>query len=92
MASHSPASQRDQDMIKFDYTIEAGLYAGKKSLGSRGTRYKRFETAAEAVRFAIEEMPISQLRGSVMEVDEARFDDKQIRMLYDSLDFPLSRR
>ena len=79
-------------MIKFDYTIEAGLFPGKKSLRSQGVRYKRFETAAEAVRFAIEEMPSSQLRGSVMETDQARFDDKQIRMLYDSLDFPLFRR
>lgn len=79
-------------MIKFDYTIEAGLFPGKKSLRSQGVRYMRFETAAEAVRFAIEEMPSSQLRGSVIETDQARFDDKQIRMLYDSLDFPLCRR
>lgn len=79
-------------MIDFDYTFEAGLYAGKKPRGSSGPRYKRFETAAEAVRFAIEEMPGSQLRGSILEVGEARFSDKQIRMLYDATSYPLARK
>lgn len=79
-------------MANFDYTSEAGLYAGKKLRGSSGPRYKRFETAAEAVRFAIEDMPGSQLRGSVLEVGEARFSDKQIRMLYDGASFPLARK
>ncbi|MCX8999605.1 hypothetical protein NOF55_21090 [Rhizobiaceae bacterium BDR2-2] len=79
-------------MPEFDYTTGAGLYAGKKFRGSSGPRYRRFETAAEAVRFAIEDMPGSQLRGSVLEVDETRFDDRQIRMLYDAPEYPLKRR
>lgn len=79
-------------MAEFDYMIEAGLYTGKTLRSSRGPRYKRFETAAEAVRFAMEDLPGSQLRGCVMEVNEARFDEKQIRMLYDAAAYPLSRR
>ena len=74
-----------------DYKAGAGLYAGKGLRRSKGPRYKRFETVAEALRYAIEDMPGSQLRGSVLEVDEARFDEKQIRTLYNSPDYPLAR-
>ena len=79
-------------MAEFDYMIEAGLYTGKTLRGTRAPRYKRFETAAEAVRFAMEDMPGSQLRGCVLEVNEARFDERQIRMLYEAPAYPLSRR
>lgn len=79
-------------MAEFNYTIEAGLYTGKTLRNSRGPRYRRFETAAEALRFAMEEMPGSQLRGCVLEVNEARFDERQIRVLYDAPAYPLSRR
>lgn len=79
-------------MAEFDYMIEAGLYTGKTLRSSRGPRYKRFETAAEAVRFAMEDLPGPQLRGCVLEVNEARFDERQIRMLYDAPAYPLSRR
>ena len=63
-------------MTEFDYSTEAGFYFGKKPKGGSGSRYKRFDTAAEAIRFAIEDMPGTQLRGSVLEVDE---DDISIK-------------
>ncbi|ASY55400.1 hypothetical protein SS05631_c04440 [Sinorhizobium sp. CCBAU 05631] len=55
-------------------------------------RYKRFESAAEAIRFAIEDMPVAMLRGSVLEVDEARYDGQQMRRLYEADAYPLPRR
>ncbi|NTJ66504.1 hypothetical protein G6M49_27495 [Agrobacterium rhizogenes] len=79
-------------MTQFNYTVGAGLYSGKTMRGSSRLRYRRFETVAEALRFAVEDMPGAQQRGSVLEVDEARFDHTQIRALYDALDYPLSRR
>ena len=79
-------------MTRFDYTGGAGLYAGKSKAGISGPRYRRFEAAAEALRFAVEDMPNSQQRGSMMEIDETRFDQNQIRALYDAPDYPLSRR
>lgn len=79
-------------MTRFDYTGSAGLYAGNAMVGRRGPRYRRFETAAEALRFAVEDMPDIQQRGSLLEVDEARFDHNQIRALYDAPDYPLLRR
>jgi len=82
----------DNPLTQFDYTGVAGLYSGKSLRGSRGPRYRRFETAAEALRFAIEDMPGAQQLGSLLEVDEARFDHRQIRAFYDAPAYPLVRR
>lgn len=79
-------------MTRFDYMGGAGLYAGKSKAGISGPRYRRFETAAEALRFAVEDMPSGQQRGAVLEIDEARFDQNQIRTFYDAAGYPLSRR
>jgi hypothetical protein len=54
-------------------------------------RYLRFETAAEALRFAIEEMPRSALLGAYLEVDESRFGSEEIHYLYNHAAYPLKR-
>jgi len=56
------------------------------------TRYRRFDSAAEALRFAIEELPQQLLLGACLEVEEERFDRNEMRRLYDSAEFPLARR
>lgn len=53
--------------------------------------YKRFDRAAEAVRYAVEEMPPELLAGAFLEVEEERFDGAGIRALYDSPAYPLPR-
>ncbi|WP_105384383.1 hypothetical protein [Neorhizobium alkalisoli] len=79
-------------MAAFDYNAGAGLYPCKTVKRRSSLRYKRFDSAAEALRFAIEDMPASLLRGSVLEVEEARFDGVQMRKLYDAEGYPLTRR
>jgi hypothetical protein len=53
--------------------------------------YRRFETAAEAIRFAVEEIPTPLLVGAILEVDEQRYDHRGIRELYDRDAYPLAR-
>jgi Arc/MetJ-type ribon-helix-helix transcriptional regulator len=53
--------------------------------------YRRFASAADAIRYAIEELRPELLSGAYLEVDEERFDRNAIRRLYDSADYPLAR-
>ena len=50
-----------------------------------------FTAAAEAVRFAIEELPAPLLNGTFLEVEDQRFEGDGIRALYEREDYPLSR-
>lgn len=74
-----------------NYSAPAELFPGKNTKGSSQIGYRRFGSVADAVRFAVEDMPAIFLRGAVMQVDETRFDASQIRSLYDADGFPLVR-
>jgi hypothetical protein len=80
-------------MARFEYDVPAEVY----STVGRGTRkrpvtYRRFVSSAEAIRFAIEQLPELMQRGAVMQVDDDRFELTQIRALYDDERYPLSRQ
>jgi len=76
-----------------EWSAEAELYPLIRRKFTRGpVGYKRFTSAAEAIRFAVEELPPDLLRGAYLEVDEERFDAKGIRQLYESDTYPLGRR
>ena len=62
---------------------------GKRKGGPRQLRYRRFATAAEAIRFAVEELPAVR---ALMQVGDQRFDGDDIQRLYESNDYPLQRR
>ena len=80
-------------MGAFDYGSQAELFPTRSwKSARRGFAYRRFGNAAEAIRFAIEELPPELLSGAYLEVDEARFDGSGIRKLYDSAEYPLPRR
>ena len=80
-------------MGPFSYNTAAELFpAAIRKKKRAGFAYRRFGTAAEAVRFAIEELPADSLNGAYLQVEEARFDQSGIRTLYESEDFPLARR
>lgn len=79
-------------MQNFDYRAPAEIF-GSTGFSKRRhpVAYRRFATGAEAVRFAVEQIPASQLSGVILEADEVRFDHVAIRALYDSGDYPLAR-
>jgi hypothetical protein len=79
--------------MTFNYDTAAELFpAAIRKKKRSGFAYRRFDTAADAVRFAIEELPAELLNGAYLQVDEARFDQNGIRSLYESEEFPLKRR
>ena len=41
----------------FDYRAPAELYASASKTGKRPMRYTRFKSAAEAIKYAVEELP-----------------------------------
>jgi hypothetical protein len=76
--------------MSFDYGAPADLFPARSRKG-RAARYRRFDTAAEAIRFAVEELPPLLLVGAYLQVDDERFDSDQIRELYQSAAYPLER-
>jgi hypothetical protein len=77
----------------FDYGAEAELFSG----AARPSRhqpmgYRRFASAAEALRFAIEELAPAALAGAALEVGDQRLDMHDMRRLYEASDYPLARR
>ena|ERR1700674_5823072 len=93
--SAAPAAQIRKDIgaKTFDYGSEAELYHPRSRTARRQpVGYRRFIAAADAIRFAIEDLPPALLRGAVLEVDEKRYDSHGIRRLYGSAGYPLPRR
>jgi len=93
------ASAMDIDMpaedetTTFDYGASAELFMPKRKGGSRQPLgYRRFATAAEAIRFAVEEFPAVRTLGARMQVGDKRYDGDGIQRLYDSDKYPLRRR
>ena len=79
-------------MAIVNYNAEAELFPPRRRSFSRGPiGYKRFKSAAEAIRYAMEELPPELLLGAYLEVEEDRFDGPGIRQLYESEAYPLQR-
>jgi len=80
-------------MAEFDYDAAAELFPTRRRLPRREPfGYKRFTQAAQAIRFAMEDLPPGCLVGAFLEVDEQRYGSDDIRRLYESSKYPLRRR
>ena len=80
-------------MAEFDYNAAAELFPTRKRMPRRQPLgYRRFAQAADAIRFAMEDLSPDLLSGAFLEVDEQRYDSDGIRRLYDSAKYPLVRR
>jgi hypothetical protein len=79
--------------VAFDCDAPAELYMPKrKSIGRRpASSYRRFAKAAEAIRFAVEELPAIKTLGTWMQVGDQRYNSDEIRRLYESGEYPLRR-
>src|ERR1043166_1083506 len=64
----------------FDYASEAELFPTHNRKYRRAAfGYRRFPRAAEAIRFAMEQLPAEALAGAYLEVREQRFDRQGIQ-------------
>ena len=72
-------------MTEFDYSAPAELFPSRNRKIPSKVKYRRFDNAAEAIRFAVEDLPEALLLGAYIEVNERHQD---IRSLYASDRFP----
>jgi hypothetical protein len=87
----TPNDSERTDLI--DYGMNADLYSMKAGgFRRQSLDYRRFACAAEAIRFAVEDLAPQILAGTYLEVDGLRYRSAEIRRLYDSADYPLARR
>ena len=78
-------------MDSFNYNAPAELFPTRGRGSKWPMYYRRFDTAAQAIRFAIEELAAPLLLGAYLQVEDDRFDSDQIRVLYESAEYPLTR-
>lgn len=79
-------------MDRFDYNAPADLFPARSRTGHRPVGYRRFNTAAEAIQYAVEQIPSKLLDGTILETREERLDGLRIRSLYDSKNYPLIKK
>jgi hypothetical protein len=77
-------------MSSFDYNAPAELFLAKPAKLCR-SKYRRFATAAEALRFTIEDLRTPKAFGAWLQVGDERFDSGEIHCLYEAAEYPLRK-
>ncbi|WP_127751939.1 hypothetical protein [Devosia sp. 1566] len=79
-------------MTHTDYTAPAELFLGRDHQTAFEQGAKRFRTAAQAIRFAVEEAAPVSLHGALLQVGTKAYRKHELTQLYRSADFPLPRK
>jgi hypothetical protein len=79
-----------QSMPPFDYNAPAELFLATRTKNSR-ENYRRFATAAEALRYAVETLRTPKAFGAWLEVGDERFNSAEIMRLYEAAAYPLRK-
>ncbi len=80
-------------MSVFDYDASAELFSGiGAKMRQKSLKYQRFERAAEAIRYVMEDIPSQALPGCSLDVADETYVGRAILPLYESPDYPLPRR
>lgn len=75
-----------------DYHVAAELYLGSDRTSAAAQGPRTFRTAANALRFAIEEAAPVSLRGARLTVGDRTFARADMLALYHSRRYPLARK
>jgi Arc/MetJ-type ribon-helix-helix transcriptional regulator len=78
-------------MQNFNFNAPAELFPSRNRKVASRVKYRRFDKAAEAIRFAVEELPEALLLGATIQIGDQRLGHQEIRALYESPRFPLKR-
>ena len=76
-------------MVGFGYYAPADLFPARRRTGCCPVGYRRFGTTAEAIRFAVGQTSFGLLDGKILEIGSVRVDEAGIRVLYESVEYPL---
>ena len=88
---HEEAGRQADGANGFDYNAPAELFPTRKRASKSRYRYMRFDTAAEGLRFVIEQMAAPAALGAYLVIDEVAFRLEEMRYLYENPEYPLTR-
>ena len=71
----------------FNYNAPAELFLAKRAKKN----YWRFTTAAETIRYVIEDLRTPKALGAWLQVGDERFNSTEIQRLYEADDYPLRK-
>jgi hypothetical protein len=77
-------------MPPFDYNAPAELFLVRRTKSNR-RELPALATAAEAIRYAVENLQTPKAFGAWLQVGDERFNSSEIQRLYEADDYPLRK-
>jgi hypothetical protein len=79
-------------MTHLNYQAPAELYLGRDWISAEAQGPRTFRTAANAIRFALEEAAPVSLHGARLKLGDTEFSGDELKELYRRADYPLPRK